>query len=145
MKRKKLFRWMSLTFMIGAVSLCWKQPRIVEAYEDDEYDYDYDDYYDDYDYEDDYSYDDCGWYMISSDYAPRIAVRSEPSKKSDLLCRIPYGTEFYVEAFSGTWGYTTVDGETGWIDTDYAEWIGDDVYDEEVDCWDDYFIEKRFV
>lgn len=60
MKRKKLFRWMSLTFMIGAASLCWKQPRIVEAYEDDEYDYDYDDYYDDYDYEDDYSYDDCG-------------------------------------------------------------------------------------
>ena len=115
--------------MIGAVSLCWKQPRIVEAY----------------DYEDDYRYDDCGWYMISSDYTPGSAVRSEPSKKSDLLCRIPYGTEFYVEAFSGTWGYTTVDGETGWIDTDYAEWIGDDVYDEEVDCWDDYFIEKRFV
>ncbi|MFR3321778.1 MAG: hypothetical protein ACLTSZ_12400 [Lachnospiraceae bacterium] len=23
--------------MIGAASLCWKQPRIVEAYEDDEY------------------------------------------------------------------------------------------------------------
>ena len=38
---------MSVTFMIGAVTLCWKQPRIVEAYEDDEYDYDYDDYYDD--------------------------------------------------------------------------------------------------
>ena len=76
--------------------------------------------------------------MISSDYAPGIAVRSEPSKKSDLLCRIPYGTEFYVEAFSGTWGYTTVDGETGWIDTDYAEWIGDDVDDEEADYWDDY-------
>ena len=138
MKIKTLIRWMTVTFMIGAVTLCWKQPRIVEAYEDDEYDYDYDDYYDDYDYEDDYSYDDCGWYMISSDYAPGIAVRSEPSKKSDLLCRIPYGTEFYVEAFSGTWGYTTVDGETGWIDTDYAEWIGDDVDDEETDYWDDY-------
>ena len=69
---------MSVTFMIGAVSLCWNQPRIVEAYEDDEYDYDYDDYYDDYDYEDDYRYDDCGWYMISSDYTPGIAVRSDP-------------------------------------------------------------------
>ena len=49
---------MSLTFMIGAASLCWKQPRIVEAYEDDEYDYDYDDYYDDYDDDDDDDYDD---------------------------------------------------------------------------------------
>lgn len=60
------------------------------------------------------------WYYISSHYEKGIAVRAEPSADSKLLCRIPYGTEFWVETFSKSWGFTTVNGFTGWIDTDYA-------------------------
>ncbi len=53
-------------------------------------------------------------------------MRSEPTKDSELLSRIPYGTWFYVEALCDNWGYTTVNGVTGWIDTDYAEVDWDD-------------------
>lgn len=60
------------------------------------------------------------WYYISNTNEKGIAVRSEPSADSKLLCRISYGTEFWVEAFCGSWGFTTVNGYTGWIDTDYA-------------------------
>ncbi len=72
-------------------------------------------------------YEEAGdWYYIVSRYKPGIAVRSEPTKDSELLSRIPYGTWFYVEALCDNWGYTTVNGVTGWIDTDYAEVDWDD-------------------
>lgn len=67
------------------------------------------------------------WYYISSTYKKGIAIRNEPSKDAELLTRIPYGTEFYVEMYNGSWGYTTVDGVTGWILLDYAEVVQEDV------------------
>lgn len=68
------------------------------------------------------------WYMISSTYKPGIAIREQPYKNSTLLCRIPYGTEFYVEDYWDGWGYTTVNGYSGWVNTDYAS-ILEVVYD----------------
>lgn len=62
-----------------------------------------------------------GWYYISSTYEKGIAVRSEPTGESQLLCRLPYGTEFYVEAVDDNWGYTTVNNVTGWIELTYAD------------------------
>lgn len=38
-----------------------------------------------------------------------------------MLTRIPYGTEFYVEKTDKNWGYTTVNGVTGWILLEYAD------------------------
>ena len=82
--------------------------------------------------------DEGDWYYISSSYEPGIAIRSEPTQDSELLCRIPYGTEFYVEEFDGNWGYTTVDGVTGWIDTDYADLVDTDDWDDTDDSFDGY-------
>lgn len=68
-----------------------------------------------------------GWYDIVSTYSKGIAVRSEPSGESELLTRIPYGTRFYVETTDGNWGYTTVNGATGWIELTYAAKVPDDM------------------
>ena len=63
------------------------------------------------------------WYYIRSTYKDGIAVRSEPTGESEQLTRIPYGTEFYVEKTDKNWGYTTINGVSGWIALDYAEII----------------------
>ena len=60
------------------------------------------------------------WYYIASTYKDGIAVRSEPSENAELLTRVPYETEFCVNKYNGNWGYTTVNGVTGWILLDYA-------------------------
>ncbi len=62
-----------------------------------------------------------GWYQISYKDEDGIAVRTGPSAEEELLIRIPYGTNFYVDAVSGIWGHTTVNGYTGWVHLDYAE------------------------
>lgn len=59
-----------------------------------------------------------GWYRISYDYDPGIAVRKGLSGNEELLRRIPNGTQFYVSAVNGIWGYTTVNDYTGWIKMD---------------------------
>lgn len=64
-----------------------------------------------------------GWYRITSDYSEGIAVRAEASQKSELFCRIPYGTTFFVNEVDGVWGHTVVNGYEGWIHLDYAEKI----------------------
>ena len=63
------------------------------------------------------------WYYIRSTYKDGIAVRSEPTGESEQLTRLPYGTEFYVEKTDKNWGYTTINGVSGWIALDYAEII----------------------
>lgn len=63
------------------------------------------------------------WYRITSTYKDGIAVRSEPTGESEQLTRLPYGTEFYVEKTEKNWGYTTINGVSGWIALDYAEII----------------------
>lgn len=70
------------------------------------------------------------WYYITSDYKDGIAVRSEPTGESKKLTRVPKGTEFYVEKYSDNWGYTTVNGVTGWIELDYAG-----LMEYEADAW----------
>lgn len=94
-----------------------------------------DDGYDDYggDYADDEGYgylNDGTWYYISDTYDKGIALRKSASSDSKLLCRLPYGTEFYVEDYDGDWGYTEINGYAGWINLDYAEvvWEDDDYY-----------------
>lgn len=64
---------------------------------------------------------DIGWYSISYKDADGIAVRIGPSTEEEMLIRIPYGTRFYVDAVSGIWGHTTVNGYTGWVHLDYAD------------------------
>ena len=44
------------------------------------------------------------WYYITCSFESGIAMRSEPSDKADLVVRLPYGTDFYVDTFNGTWG-----------------------------------------
>ena len=63
------------------------------------------------------------WYQIISTYKKGIAVRSEATGESTELCRVPYGTVFYVEKTERNWGYTTINGITGWIELSYAQAI----------------------
>lgn len=63
------------------------------------------------------------WYQIISTYKKGIAVRSEATGESTELCRVPYGTVFYVEKTDRNWGYTTINGITGWIELSYAQAI----------------------
>lgn len=84
------------------------------------------------------------WYMITSDYSQGIAVRAEPSKDATLYCRIPYGTEFWVEALCGSWGFTTVNDWTGWINLDYAKEIYRDDMEESQGFYTfDYVVEPN--
>lgn len=74
-------------------------------------------------------YDNSGeWYYISNTYEKGIALREKPSKDSDFLCRLPYGTEFRVIYFEGVWGYSSVNGYSGWIDLNYADILDTDYY-----------------
>ena len=63
------------------------------------------------------------WYQIISTYKKGIAVRSEATGESTELCRVPYGTVFYVEKTDRNWRYTTINGITGWIELSYAQAI----------------------
>lgn len=61
------------------------------------------------------------WYYITCIFKPGIAMRMGPSDDAELVIRVPYATEFYVDTFSGTWGYTSIKGKSGWIEMKYAE------------------------
>lgn len=78
------------------------------------------------------------WYYISSTYKDGIAVRSEPTGESEQLTRLPHGTEFYVEKYHENWGYTTVDGVSGWVALDYASLLED----AEAPAW--YYIRSTY-
>ena len=62
-----------------------------------------------------------GTYRILSDDG--MNVRKEATTNSAILGAVPYNTEFMVTEVSGEWGYTTVDGLTGWINLNYSEFV----------------------
>lgn len=62
-----------------------------------------------------------GTYKILSDDG--MNVRKEASTNSDVLGAVPYNTLFTVTKISGEWGYTTVDGLTGWINLKFSEYL----------------------
>ena len=65
-----------------------------------------------------------GWYMISNQNKDGIALRDAPSTSGNLIKRFPYGTRFYVDAVSGHWGSTIIDGYSGWTHLGYSAYLG---------------------
>lgn len=64
-------------------------------------------------------YDNGTLYYVSNDYSEGIAVRTEPSTKADLICRLPYLTQFYVCYCDGNWAYISYEDIYGWMHMDY--------------------------
>ena len=56
------------------------------------------------------------WYFWDGNEESEIKVRSAPSQDAEVLCRILYMVDCYVRYTIGNWGYTTVNGVTGWVD-----------------------------
>ena len=56
------------------------------------------------------------WYFLKVNEESEIKVRSAPSQDAEVLCRILYTVDCYVRYTIGDWGYTTVNGVTGWVD-----------------------------
>ena len=81
----------------------------------------------------------CTVMAIGAAMSMSMTGAAEWEDDADLLCRIPYGTEFYVDGYDGDWGYTTVDGVTGWIDTNYADLLAEEPYTDDINYGDDDF------
>ena len=49
--------------------------------------------------------------------------RSSPDTSSSAICKIPSGTIVEVTDISGTWGYLTYNGESGWMSLEYSTYL----------------------
>ena len=81
-----------------------------------------------------------GTYKILSDDG--MNVRKEATTNSEVLGAVPYNTEFTVTKISGDWGYTTVNGLTGWINLKYSKFISplEEVFTLEVETYRKVFL-----
>ena len=83
------------------------------------------------------------WYHISSTYYEGIALRKEPSEEAELIKRFPYGTDFYVKGAKGLWAQAEINGEMGWIQTEYAE-LGKNNMSDEIEIGEWYHISSTY-
>lgn len=60
------------------------------------------------------------WYYVKADNQDiRIAIRLEPAENAEARTWLTRGTQVYIEEYSNNWGYTVVDGISGWVNMDY--------------------------
>ncbi len=60
-------------------------------------------------------------YMVTA--GSGLNVRTNPSTNSDVVIRIPYGTEVYPQKWEGNWAYVEYKGQFGWCSGNYLREI----------------------
>lgn len=60
-------------------------------------------------------------YMVTA--SSGLNIRTNPSTNSDVVVRIPYGTEVIPEKWSGNWAYVEYRGQYGWCSANYLRLI----------------------
>ncbi len=68
--------------------------------------------------------DDAPTYIVTA--ASGLNVRTNPSTNSEVVTRIPYGTEVYPQKWEGTWAYVEYKGTFGWCSTKYLREVKKD-------------------
>lgn len=59
-----------------------------------------------------------GSYTVNTT-ADALNVRGTPNSDGDVVTQIPKGTQISVTAVSGSWGYVTYNGQSGWVSMNY--------------------------
>lgn len=63
-----------------------------------------------------------GKYKVATKNDP-LGIRISPEQDAERVGEIPKGTEIEILAIYDTWGYVEYDGVSGWVSTNYTEFV----------------------